>query len=128
MAGAPLSDAVLLVRDGKVEKAGMGIDIPQGYDVVDASGFTVMPGLVAARSYLGIGLNIGGKSSTDERSGPIVPEMDVRHAVEPQDSRFAMAREQGITSALVTPGNANVIGGQGAALKTSGSLVDPDDC
>jgi imidazolonepropionase-like amidohydrolase len=50
--------------------------------------------------------------------------MEVYHAIEPQAPLFAYARRLGITSALVTPGNLNVIGGQGAAVKTVGDVVD----
>jgi imidazolonepropionase-like amidohydrolase len=124
MAGAPVANGVVLVKDGKIEKAGAGLAVPEGYAVIDAGGFTVMPGLISPRSSLGITTNWRNQSSLNESSSPITPEMDVRHAVEPQAPLFAYARQLGITSVLVTPGNLNVIGGRGAALKTVGDVVD----
>ncbi len=124
MAGKPIHDAVLLVRDGKIEKCGAGLAIPSGYEVVDASGHTVMPGLVSARSYLGMSSSFKQQSSVNEVSGPVFPQMDAFDAIEPQSPGFTMARNLGITSALVTPGDADVIGGQGSALKTCGSVID----
>ena len=124
MAGEPVRGGVVLVRDGKVEKAGAGVDIPSGYEVIDAGSFTVMPGLVSPRSYLGISSNWRNQASTDEISSPVTPEMEVWQAIEPQAPTFIYARQTGITSALVTPGNLNVIGGQGAAVKTAGDVAD----
>jgi len=50
--------------------------------------------------------------------------MEVIHAVEPHAPQFSHARELGVTTALVTPGDRNVIGGQGSVLKMSGVVVD----
>jgi imidazolonepropionase-like amidohydrolase len=50
--------------------------------------------------------------------------MEVKHAIEPQAPFFAFARDIGITTALITPGNRNVIGGRGAVVKTYGDVVD----
>jgi imidazolonepropionase-like amidohydrolase len=124
MAGEPVRNGVVLVRDGKIQKAGAGMDIPAGYEVIDAGDFTVMPGLVTPRSALGISSNWRNQSSIDETSSPVTPEMEVRQAIEPQAPLFSYARQLGITSALVTPGNLNVIGGQGAVVKTVGDIVD----
>ena len=124
MAGEPLRNGVLLVKDGRVEKVGAGLAVPAGYPVVDASEFLVMPGLVAPRSSVGITSNWRNQSSVDEISSPVVPEMQVRHAIEPQAPLFAFARQLGVTTALVTPGDRNVVGGRGAVVKTTGAVVD----
>ena len=124
MSGAPLQNGILLVKDGKIEAVGNDLPIPEGCPVVDAREFVVMPGLVAARAYLGVTSNWRQLSSTDEKSKSVVPEMEIKHAIEPQAPLFYWARELGMTSALVTPGNLNVIGGQGVVIKTSGDVVD----
>lgn len=124
MAGSPLKDAVILVKDGKIEKVGQDISIPDDYSVIPAGEFTVMPGLINPRSYVGISSNWRRQSSTDEVSKSIVPEMEVKHAIEPHAPQFSYSRELGITTALVTPGNRNVMGGQGVVIKTDGIVVD----
>ena len=45
---APVADSVVVIRDGRVESAGSrdAIPIPEGAEVVDATGKTVIPGLV----------------------------------------------------------------------------------
>jgi len=124
VSGSPITDGIVLVKDGKIEKVGRNISIPRGYTVIDASDFVVMPGLVSPRSYIGIGSNWRNQSHIDEISKPVTPEMQVKHAIEPQAPQFSNARELGVTTAMVTPGNRNVIGGRGAVLKTSGLIVD----
>ncbi len=124
MAGGLLKNGVILVKDGKIEKIGADISIPQGYPVVDAQEFAIMPGLISPRSFIGISPNLKNQSSIDEMSNPIVPEMEVKHAVEPQAPLFSLARELGIATALIAPGNRNVIGGQGVVVKTVGNVID----
>lgn len=124
MSGPAIKNGVILVKDGKIEKVGADVKIPQEVPVIDALEFTVMPGLVSARSYVGITSNWRRQSSIDEPSKSIVPELEVRHAIEPQAPLFTFARELGITSVMVTPGDRNVMGGQGAILKTEGAVVD----
>jgi imidazolonepropionase-like amidohydrolase len=124
MAGSPLKDGIVLIKDGKIEKIGSNISIPQSYKIIDAENFVIMPGLVNPRSYMSIALNWRRVMSTDEISKPVVPEMEVKHAIDPQSPDFTYARQLGVTTAMVTPGNRNVIGGQGVIIKTAGSVVD----
>lgn len=44
--------------------------------------------------------------------------------INPFDGGFQFAREAGVTTAVIGPGSANVIGGQFAAVKTSGICID----
>lgn len=124
MAGPPLKESIILVKNGKIEKIGKDLSAPKDYPLIDAGEFVLLPGLVSARSYVGISSNWRRQSSIDEASKPVVPELEVKHAIEPQAPLFTFCRELGITTAMITPGNRNVIGGQGAALKTSGDIVD----
>ncbi|MBN1222726.1 MAG: amidohydrolase family protein [Candidatus Aminicenantes bacterium] len=124
MTGPPLKEGVLLIKEGKIEKIGSDVSIPEGWPVLDAGEFVVMPGLVNSRSYVGIGVNWRRISSVDETAKPVVPEMEVKHAIDPQSPDFTFARQLGVTTAMVTPGNKNVIGGQGCIIKNSGMVAD----
>ena len=48
----PLQNAVILVQDGKFTRIGAGIEIPQGAQIIDASGQVVMPGLIDTHVHL----------------------------------------------------------------------------
>lgn len=124
MNGSTLKKGVVLVKEGKIEKVGPDISIPSSYQVIDAQDFVIMPGLVSPRSFVGISSNWRNQSSINEPSQPIVPQLRVKHALEPQAPHFTFCRELGITTAMVTPGNMNVMGGQGCVVKTQGSVVD----
>lgn len=45
--GAPIANAVIVTRDGKIDCAGK-CDVPEGVDVIDAKGMWVTPGLIDA--------------------------------------------------------------------------------
>jgi imidazolonepropionase-like amidohydrolase len=124
MTGPPIDRGTILIDEGKITQIGRDVSVPEGYSVIDAEGFVVMPGLISPRSYVGIGRNWRRQSHIDETSKPVVPALQVKHAVEPHAPHFTHARELGVTTALVTPGDKNVIGGRGAVLKTSGIVVD----
>ena len=124
ISGPAFTNGIILIENGKIKSIGRDVTVPAGVPVLDAREFTVMPGLISARSYLGITSNWRSQSSLNEPSKSVVPELEVKHAVEPQAPLFTFARELGITSVMVTPGDRNVMGGQGAVLKTEGSVVD----
>ncbi len=124
MAGEPIEGGTVLVEDGKITQVGRDLPVPRGFTVIDARDFVVMPGLVSARSHVGLESNWRRQSHIDESSRPVVPAMEVKHAVEPHSPNFAHARELGVTTLMVTPGNQEVFAGRGAVLKAAGVVVD----
>ena len=52
---APIDDGVVLIRDGRVEAIVTPdeVDLPADVEVIDASGRTVMPGLVEGHAHVG---------------------------------------------------------------------------
>ncbi len=77
MAGDPLERGTILVDGTKITAVGETIEIPDGTDVFDASGKTVMPGFVESHSHVGIwGDSIGWEGKDfNETSEPITPHM-----------------------------------------------------
>ena len=123
MAGQPIKNGIVLINGGKIEKVGKNLCIPEDYTILDAQEFTLMPGSVHPRVYRGVNPGIRYRH-IEEPSNPIVPELEAKYAVEPQAQEFSRFRQLGITTALVTPGDTNVIGGQCVALKTTGAIID----
>lgn len=68
--------------------------------------------------------NNGAGNGTNEASEPITPQMRAIDGINPFDGGFQSARRAGVTTAVIGPGSANVIGGQFAAVKTSGICID----
>ena len=52
--GAPISDAVVLINGASIAAADSGdsVQIPEGVDTIDASGMTLMPGLIDTHDHL----------------------------------------------------------------------------
>src|SRR5262245_11011946 len=54
--GAPLDNATIVIRDGRIAAVGPSANtsVPDGAEVVDYSGKTIIPGLISAHSHVGI--------------------------------------------------------------------------
>ena len=87
MAGDPLERGTILVDGTKITAVGETIEIPDGTDVFDASGKTVMPGFVESHSHVGIwGDSIGWEGKDfNETSEPITPHMRAIDGINPRD-------------------------------------------
>lgn len=95
-------------------------------EVLDVKGAWVMPGIIEAHCHIGIieeKLGIMGDDCNEE-TNPVTPELRALDAVNPMDPAFHDAIEAGITSVMVGPGSANVVGGQFLFMKTHGRCID----
>ncbi len=95
-------------------------------EVLDVKGAWVMPGIIEAHCHIGIieeKLGIMG-DDCNEGTNPMTPELRAIDAVNPMDPAFHDAIEAGITSVMVGPGSANVVGGQFVFMKTHGRCID----
>lgn len=108
---APIADGVLVVQGGKIVAVG-GPDtpVPAGAEVHDATGKTLMPGLVDTHSHVG-----GGDGG--DRSSALHPSVRVLDTIDPRDEGILRARAGGITTVNVMPGSGLVMSGQTAYLK-----------
>jgi len=121
-----LKDAVILIEDGRIKAIGEDVEIPEGAEVFDYGDKTILPGLIDAHTHLGIGEEGIGWEGRDynETTNPVTPELRAIDAINPADLGLEDARKSGITSVMVAPGSANVIGGECLAMKTNGDYVD----
>ena len=121
-----LKDAVILIEDGRIKAIGEDVEIPEGAEVFDYGDKTILPGLIDAHTHLGIGEEGIGWEGRDynETTNPVTPELSAIDAINPADLGLEDARKSGITSVMVAPGSANVIGGECLAMKTNGDYVD----
>lgn len=101
-------------------------EIPENTEIIDAKGGFLTPGLIDAHCHLGMVGDSQGAESDDgnENSDPIMPHLRAIDAINPFDRGFDEARRAGVTCVVTGPGSANPIGGQFAAIKTSGICVD----
>lgn len=117
----------IIIKDGKISRIGEDLSQYIGEEeVIDAKGLLIFPGFIEAHCHLGLHEegNNGAGNGTNEASEPITPQMRAIDGINPFDGGFQSAREAGVTTAVIGPGSANVIGGQFAAVKTSGICID----
>lgn len=95
-------------------------------EVLDVRGAWVMPGLIESHCHIGISEEKIGIIGDDCNEGtkPVTPTLRAIDAVNPMDAAFHDALEAGITSVMVGPGSANVVGGQFLFMKTHGRCID----
>src|SRR5690606_13930395 len=54
IAGPPIMGATVLIRDGRIEAVGAGVQVPAGATRIDASGKIVTPGLFDSGTNIGV--------------------------------------------------------------------------
>ncbi len=124
--GGILDGATVLVQDGRIKEVGTDLDIPAGAEIVDASGKLVFPGFIDAHAHLALheeGLGWEG-NDVNESTDPVTAHVRAIDGINPDDQGLRDALAGGITAAWVTPGSANVIGGEGVTVRTHGATAD----
>ncbi|MBC7122101.1 MAG: amidohydrolase [Pseudothermotoga sp.] len=120
-----IDNGVVLIEEKKITAVGQKVSIPYGCEVIDAHGKFVTPGLIDAHSHIGLipeGLDWE-YSDVNDFYGPITPQMRAIDAIDLRDAAFSDALNGGVTTVYTGPGSANVIGGIGLVLKTTGRIL-----
>ena len=123
---AAIENGVVVIEGGKIRAVGPAATtpIPAGFRVLEAA--VVTPGLVDARSTVGLSgiYNQPHDSDQIERSAPIQPELRAIDAYNPQEKLVEYVRSFGVTT--INTGNApgELISGQTMAVKTAGLTVE----
>ncbi|PKM18569.1 MAG: imidazolonepropionase [Gammaproteobacteria bacterium HGW-Gammaproteobacteria-15] len=116
-----LENITVLIKDGKINAIGTNLTLPANAVLQDLSGKVVTPGLVATDTLLGMVEISGGANAaeTGSRAAAVSAGYDVKYAINPHSTAIAVARQGGVSSAIVIPnagaGNAN-FAGQAAIL------------
>jgi imidazolonepropionase-like amidohydrolase len=116
-----IDGGTVLIDGGKIVEIGAKVKVPEGAEVIDASGKVVMPGLVEAHCHVGIWEESIGWAGSDgnERTDPATPHIRAVDAIKANadEGGLEAALKEGITTAQILPGSANVIGGTGVVVK-----------
>jgi hypothetical protein len=126
-----LSNADVLVRDGKIAAVGTGLSAPSGVTTVDANGRALTPGLFGGLSAIGVeevSLEPTTADSSVILNAPAFemewrPEFDVTSAYNPRSVLVPVARVEGLTWTMLTPGSpegGTLLAGQGGAVTLDG--------
>jgi imidazolonepropionase-like amidohydrolase len=120
--GHRITNASILLQDGKVIKLAEHLEAPAGIRTIDAKGRFVTPGLIDVHSHLGdfaapLTLQDYKVSDDNEESNPNSAQVWALHSIRVQDPQFARVRAGGVTTLQVLPGSSDLFGGRGQVLK-----------
>ena len=119
--GDPIENGTVLVDGGKIVAVGACVEIPQGAEVIDATGKWVTPGLIDAHTHLSVKGEpawMPSVSDITEITSPITPSVRCIDALTPADWAIPVVREAGFTTVCALPGSGNLVGGQTVVFKT----------
>ncbi len=126
MAGDPIADGVVLIEDGRVERVGPAseIDVPGDYELLEAD--VVLPGLIDARSVVGLAgqFNVDADQDQLEASEAIQPELRAIDAFNIRERLVGWVRDLGVTTLHTGHGPGKVVSGRTMAVKTAGGNAD----
>ena len=128
MAGDPIQDGGVIVRDGKIERVGKEAELALPADMPVLRAAIVTPGLIDAHATVGLSglLNIPHDQDQLERSSPIQPELRAIDAFNARDELVAWLRGFGITTVHTGHGPGALVSGQTFVVKLHGRSADQD--
>ena len=126
--GPQIPNGTIVLRGGKIIALGASVSVPAGAEVVEARGKFVMPGVVDAISHIGIEAN-----DLNEPTDPMTPQNRAWESYnpfgtfgsgKPNPLRNIEGLSGGVTTMYIAPADAQLLGGQGAIVKTAGATLD----
>ena len=133
LAGAPIEDGTLVIKDGKIAAVGANVPVPAGAEVIDVKGLQIYPGLFDPITQMGLS-EISAVSATVDttETGEYNPDVVAATAISPSSEHIPVTRASGITEVLAVPdsggfdsrGGGGVIGGQASAIHLAGWTIN----
>jgi imidazolonepropionase-like amidohydrolase len=113
--GDEIPDGVLVVDGAVIAAVGprAEVEIPADAERIDATGRTIMPGLVDTHNHIG---GWGGGDS----SAPLQPETRILDSINVRSSGFRRAQAGGLTTLNIMPGSGHLLSGQTVYVKLRG--------
>jgi imidazolonepropionase-like amidohydrolase len=133
LAGSPIEDGTLVIKDGKIAAVGASVEVPAGAEVIDAKGLQIYPGLFDPVTQMGLSEISAVNATVDStETGAYNPDVVAATAVSPSSEHIPVTRSAGITEVLAVPdsggfdagGSRGIIGGQASAIHLSGWTIN----
>src|SRR5208283_3231990 len=133
LAGAPIEDGTLLIKNGKIADLGTNVTIPSDAKIIDGKGLQVYPGLFDSITQMGLSEISAVRATVDStETGEFNPDVVAATAVLPSSAHIPVVRAAGITEVLAVPASGgfdsgndtNLIGGQASAIYLAGWTMD----
>ena len=106
-----LENTDVIVRNGKFDKIGKNLSTPRGFDVIDATGMHLTPGMIDEHSHVAI------EAGVNEGTDAVTSEVRIGDVLNPEDINLYRGLAGGTTTAQLLHGSANPIGGQAQVIQ-----------
>ena len=115
-----IDHGIILIKDGVIKAVGKAadVDIPKGYEVIDASDKWVMPGMVEIHSHL------AGEGGLNDMVVPTNPGLRIADVIDPEALAITQAVASGVTTVHTIPGSGTNLAGFGVLYKLHGKTID----
>jgi imidazolonepropionase-like amidohydrolase len=133
LAGDPIDDGVVVIRDSKIAAVGTNVEVPAGAQVIDGKGLQVYPGLFDPITQMGLSEIAAVSATVDSaEAGLFNPDVVAADAVLPSSEHIPVTRAAGVTEVLAVPASggfdsrssSNILGGQASAIHLAGWSID----
>lgn len=114
VSGPPIENGTVVITNGRISAVGANVVVPAGARTIDAAGRWVTPGLVNAKTQLGVFETVTEDASARGDRG-IAASFKVWEGLNPKSTFIAPARQEGVTTVAVHPGR-GLIAGQTAVI------------
>lgn len=120
--GGVIENGTVVIRDGRIAAVGAGVNIPSGAERIDGRGLSVYPGLIDARTQLGLAeISLGANATMDTTEpGTMNANAKAISAVNPHSSHVNVTRVNGVTTVQSAPAG-GLIAGQTTVINLNGS-------
>jgi len=133
LAGDPIENGTILIRNGRISEVGAEVVVPAGAEIIDATGLEVYPGIMDAVSNLGL-TEVSSTAATVDITelGEYNPQLKAATAIHPASEHIPVARANGITHTVSAPGGSGGFGvggrygihGQASLVNLAGWTVE----
>ncbi len=132
LAGAPIENGTVVIRDGRIAAVGANVDVPAEAQMIDASGLEVYPGMFDPITEMGLDEVSAVRATVDTTElGDYNPDIVAATAVNPASEHIPVTRASGITHVISAPGTSGfasagggIITGQASAFNLEGWTMD----
>ncbi len=115
-----IQNGTIVLRDGKIAAVGANVQVPDGAQVVDATGKFVSPGIIDAHSHIANDAINEGATAVSSMTG-------MGDVLNPTDISIQRDVAGGVTIANILHGSANPIGGKTLVIKLRWGVKKAED-
>jgi len=113
--GDVIDKGTILIEDGLITHIGKNLNIPDDASTIECNGKNIFPGFIEAHCHLAMireGVGPVGNNG-NEKTDPVTSDLHAFDSIDINDSSIRKSLfEGGVTMANISPGSANVVGGQ----------------